>query len=294
MRPRQPGATNDEGPSSIEGVVATHVRRSGDICVRYRQTMVLELRTVDAFTSEPFSGNPAAVAVVDAFPDPLTMQAVAREMNLSETAFVVARADGDFDLRWFTPTVEVDLCGHATLGAAHVLGGSARFHTRSGLLACIRSDDGWIEMDFPSDPPTRVQPPAPLALAGLVWFGRGRWDGLAVLEDAALVRTLAPDLASIALAAERGVIVSARGDRPGVDCVSRFFAPNVGVVEDPVTGSAHCTLAEFWGDQLGLSELVGEQASSRGGVVRMRRAGRRVILAGQAITVAEVKISVPT
>jgi len=131
-------------------------------------------------------------------------------------------------------------------------------------------------------------------MPGLVWFGRGRWDGLAVLEDAALVRTFAPDLSSMARAAERGVIVSARGDRPGMDCVSRFFAPNAGVPEDPVTGSAHCTLAEYWGDRLGLQELVGEQASSRGGVVRMRRAGERVILAGQAVTVAETRLTVTT
>jgi predicted PhzF superfamily epimerase YddE/YHI9 len=256
--------------------------------------MLLALRTVDAFTSEPFTGNPAAVALVDAFPDPAIMQAVAREMNLSETAFVAARPDGDFDLRWFTPTVEVDLCGHATLAAAHVLGGNPQFHTRGGLLACTRSDDGWIEMDFPSDPPNQVEPPEPIDLPGLVWFGRGRTDGLAVLKDAALVRSLTPNLASIASVADRGVIVSAPGDRTGIDCVSRFFAPNAGVAEDPVTGSAHCTLAEYWGDQLGLSELVGEQASSRGGLVRMRRAGGRVVLAGQAVTISEVNMSVPT
>ena len=152
--------------------------------------MTLELTSVDAFTSQPFTGNPAAIAIVDEFPDPLIMQAVAREMNPAETAFVAARADDDFDLRWFTPTVEVDLCGHATLAAAHLLGGTARFHTRSGLLACTRTDDGWIEMDFPSDPPARVDPPADLDLPGLVWFGRGVSDGLAVLDDPASVRTL--------------------------------------------------------------------------------------------------------
>ena len=256
--------------------------------------MTLELTSVDAFTSQPFAGNPAAIAMVDEFPDPAIMQAVAREMNLAETAFVAARADDDFDLRWFTPTVEVDLCGHATLAAAHLLGGTARFHTRSGLLACTRSEDGWIEMDFPSDPPARVDPPADLDLPGLVWFGRGVSDGLAVLEDPVSVRTLVPDLPSIANAAERAVIVTAHGDRPGIDCVSRVFGPNVGVPEDPVTGSAHCTLAEYWGEQLGRSQVIGEQASPRGGIVRMTRAGERVILAGQAVTMAEIRLVVPT
>jgi predicted PhzF superfamily epimerase YddE/YHI9 len=256
--------------------------------------MTLELTSVDAFTSQPFTGNPAAIAMVDEFPDPSIMQAVAREMNLAETAFVASRADGDFDLRWFTPTVEVDLCGHATLAAAHLLDGTARFHTRSGLLTCTRTDDGWIEMDFPSDPPARVDPPADLDLPGLVWFGRGVSDGLAVLEDPGSVRTLVPDLASIAHAGDRAVIVTAHGDRPGVDCVSRVFGPNVGVAEDPVTGSAHCTLAEYWGERLGRSHLVGEQASPRGGIVRMTRAGDRVVLAGQAVTMAEIRLLAPT
>jgi predicted PhzF superfamily epimerase YddE/YHI9 len=254
--------------------------------------MTLNLTTVDAFTSQPFTGNPAAIAIVDGFPDPSVMQAVAREINLAETAFVVARSDGDFDLRWFTPTVEVDLCGHATLAAAHLIGGTARFHTRSGRLDCARTDDGWIEMDFPSDPPIPAEPPPTLDLPGLVWFGRGRSDGLAVLEDPAKVRMLIPDLPSIANAAERAVIVSAHGDRPGIDCVSRVFGPNAGIPEDPVTGSAHCTLAEYWGDHLGRSELVGEQASPRGGIVRMTRTGDRVILGGQAVTMAQIELSV--
>ncbi len=256
--------------------------------------MTLELTTVDAFTSEPFAGNPAAIAIIDEFPDPAIMQAVAREINLAETAFVVARSDGEYDLRWFTPTVEVDLCGHATLAAAHLLGGTARFHTRSGLLACTRSDGGWIEMDFPADPPTPFEAPATLDLPGLIWFGRGRSDGLAVLEDPVSVRTLIPDLPGIANAVERALIVSALGDRPGIDCVSRVFGPNAGIPEDPVTGSAHCTLAAYWGEHLGRLELVGEQASPRGGIVRMRRAGERVILAGQAVIMAEIRMSVPT
>lgn len=255
--------------------------------------MEVALTTVDSFTAVPFTGNPAAIAVVDAFPDDQVMQAIAREMNLSETAFVVARTDGEYDLRWFTPSVEVDLCGHATLAAAHLLGTPVRFHTRSGVLACTRSDDGWIEMDFPADPPAPAEPPPALGLPGLVWYGLGRFDAIAVLGDAASVRGLVSDLNGIASTGTRLVIVTAPGDRPEVNCVSRAFAPNAGVSEDPVTGSAHCTLAEYWGDRLGLSELVGEQASSRGGMVRMRREGDRVVIAGQAVTVATSRMRVP-
>jgi predicted PhzF superfamily epimerase YddE/YHI9 len=254
--------------------------------------MTLELTTVDAFTDTPFAGNPAAIAVIDAFVEDALMQSIAREMNLSETAFVVARPDGDYDLRWFTPTVEIDLCGHATLAAAHVLGGEARFHTRSGVLTCVPTRDGWIEMDFPADPPRPVEPPTSLRLPGLVWYGVGRRDALAELADAALVRSLEPDLDSIASTQTRLVIVTAAGDRDGIDCVSRAFAPNAGIPEDPVTGSAHCTLAEYWGQRLGQDVLVGEQASSRGGIVRMRREGDRVVLAGQAVTVAHVTLAI--
>jgi predicted PhzF superfamily epimerase YddE/YHI9 len=254
---------------------------------------MLELVTVDAFTAVAFGGNPAAVAFVDAFPEVAVMQAVAREMNLSETAFVVARGDGDHDLRWFTPTTEVELCGHATLASAHALGGTAQFHTASGLLRCTTSSDGWIEMDLPSDRPREAEPPATLGLPGLVWYGLGKWDALAVVGEASEVRTLQPDLARIASTGTRLVVVTAPGDRPGIDCVSRAFAPNAGVPEDPVTGSAHCTLAEYWGSRLGRQLLVGEQASPRGGIVRMRRTGDRVVIAGQAVTVAHTRMVVP-
>lgn len=253
--------------------------------------MSLELTVVDAFTDRPFSGNPAAVAVVDRFPDEQRMQDVAREMNLSETAFVVPRPDGTHDLRWFTPTTEVDLCGHATLAAAHVLGGEASFRTRSGALVCT-ARDGWIEMDFPADPPVSCAPPAVLGIAGVSWCGRGRSDMLVVLADAGAVRGFVPDLAAIASCEARCLIVSAAGDRPGTDCVSRVFAPAVGIPEDPVTGSAHCTLGPFWAERLGRCELVGEQASSRGGLVRMCVAGDRVLLGGQAVAVAEVRLLV--
>jgi predicted PhzF superfamily epimerase YddE/YHI9 len=254
--------------------------------------MSLELTVVDAFTDRPFAGNPAAIAVVDRFPDEDRMQAVAREMNLSETAYAVRRDDGAYDLRWFTPTVEVDLCGHATLATAHVLGGTARFHTRSGLLACTMGSDGWIEMDFPADPPTACEPPAALGIPGLSWCGRGRTDLLVELADAAAVRSFEPDLSALAGLGVRCTIVTAAGDRPGVDCVSRVFAPGVGIPEDPATGSAHCTLAPFWSDRVGRGELIGEQASARGAVVRMRMAGDRVVLGGRAVTVSKVELLV--
>jgi len=259
----------------------------------------MDLTVVDSFTDRPFSGNPAAVAAVDAFPDEPRMQAVAREMNLSETAFVVARPDGSHDLRWFTPSVEVDLCGHATLAAAHVLGGAGRFHTCSGELVCTPAEDGWIEMDFPADPTSVQSPPSSLhgalglaSASGVRVFARARADVLVELADADTVRALRPDLAGVAALGSRGVIVTAAGDRPGIDCVSRMFAPNQGIPEDPVTGSAHCTLAGYWGERLGRDQLVGEQVSARGGIVRMRRHGDRVVLGGQAVTVSQVRMQV--
>ena len=265
--------------------------------------MPLELTVVDAFTAEPFTGNPAAVALVDAFPDDRRMQLVAREMNLSETAFVVARPDGDHDLRWFTPAVEVDLCGHATLACAHVLGGAARFHTRSGLLTCGAgargwegtpgAGEGWIDMDFPADRLEAIALAGPLELGAVAsWAGRGRDDVLVELPDAHGVRALAPDLAAVAALGSRALIVTAPGDRAGIDCVSRVFAPNAGIPEDPVTGSAHCTLAVHWAARLGRDRLVGEQASARGGIVRMHLRGDRVLLGGRAVSVSSVVLRV--
>jgi predicted PhzF superfamily epimerase YddE/YHI9 len=255
--------------------------------------MTLDLTVVDAFTDEPFRGNPAAVAVVDRFPDAARMQAVARVMNLSEPAFVGRRADGDHDLRWFTPTVEVDLCGHATLASAHVLGGAARFHTRSGVLACSAGREGWIEMDFPTDPASPAPVPTDLGIDGVRAYGLTGGNALIELEDARAVRELEPDLVRLASLGTQAVIVTAAGDRPGIDCVSRVFGPNVGIPEDPVTGSAHCALAPYWGERLGRTELVGEQASARGGIVRMRLVGpARVEIAGQAVTTARVQLVV--
>jgi predicted PhzF superfamily epimerase YddE/YHI9 len=254
--------------------------------------MALDLTVVDSFTDRPFAGNPAAVAVVDRFPDDSRMQLIAREMNLSETAFVVKRADGSYDLRWFSPTVEIDLCGHATLATAHVLGGAGRFHTRSGVLTCTLGEDGWIQMDFPADPQTETDPPATLGIPGIRWCGRGKSDLLVEVGDASAVRSLHPDLAAIEALGVRCLIVTAGGDRSGVDCVSRVFAPSAGIAEDPVTGSAHCALGPFWAGRLGRDELVGEQASARGGIVRMKVAGDRVLLGGRAVTVSNVHILV--
>jgi predicted PhzF superfamily epimerase YddE/YHI9 len=254
---------------------------------------------VDAFTDHAFAGNPAAVCVLDAAPSDDWMQSVAAELNLSETAFVVARPDGDHDLRWFTPGAEVDLCGHATLASAHVLGGTATFHTRSGALACRRVADGWIEMDFPALPPepaadAQLDPTAVAKALGTepAELLTSRFDHLVVVADAPAVRALQPDITAIAALGARGVIVTAAGDRPGIDCVSRFFAPAVGVPEDPVTGSAHCVLAPFWAGRLGRCELVAEQASRRGGTLRLRydAGAGRVGLAGQAVTVWEGRL----
>jgi predicted PhzF superfamily epimerase YddE/YHI9 len=254
--------------------------------------MRLDLTVVDAFTDRPFTGNPAAVAVVETFPGDEVMQAVAMEMNLAETAFVAWRNDGDYDLRWFTPSVEVPLCGHATLASAHVLGGLARFHTRSGVLTCNPGSAGCIEMDFPADPPFPAAIPSALDVAGIRWYGRAGFSVLIELENATAVRTFRPDLPMLAALGSQAVIVTAPGDRPGIDCVSRVFGPNVGIPEDPVTGSAHCALAVFWGERTGRDDLVGEQVSRRGGVVHMHRDGERVALGGHAVTVAEVQMLV--
>jgi PhzF family phenazine biosynthesis protein len=254
----------------------------------------IRITQVDAFTDRPFAGNPAAVCIVDAATDAAWMQRVAREMNLSETAFLHPEADG-YRLRWFTPAVEVDLCGHATLASAHVLweeghlepGQSARFHTRSGLLTADRAADG-IWMDFPAAPPSPAEtlPELEQALgAPPVYVGRSRFDTLVEVESEDVVRALRPDIAALRNIPARGVIVTARSESPEFDFVSRFFAPAVGVDEDPVTGSAHCVLAPYWAERLERDDLTGYQASDRGGVVRVRLRGDRVLLGGQAVTV---------
>jgi PhzF family phenazine biosynthesis protein len=259
--------------------------------------MPTDLVVVDAFTDQPFSGNPAAVCRLEAPASEGWMQAVAAEMNLSETAFVVGRPDGDRDLRWFTPTTEVDLCGHATLATASVLGGG-RFHTRSGVLTCAVADDGWVAMDFPADPPTPCPAPAGLLEAlgveadQVVEVLAGATDLVVVVPEAGTVRALTPDLGGLTALDVRAVVVTAPGDRPGVDCVSRVFGPRVGIPEDPVTGSAHCTLAPWWASRLGRDRLVGEQASRRGGTVTMWRHGDRVEIGGRTRLMATVRLLV--
>ncbi|HET6779064.1 MAG TPA: PhzF family phenazine biosynthesis protein [Gemmatimonadales bacterium] len=249
---------------------------------------------VDAFTDRPFTGNPAAVCLLAEPADPVWMQQVAREMNLAETAFLVRQRDG-FDLRWFTPGTEVDLCGHATLASAHVLWEEqqlrsdevARFHTRSGVLTASR-DPNLIWLDFPATP-SEPAPEVPELSQGIGtsmrYIGRTAFDYLVELDSEATVRELKPDLSLLARLQGRGVIVTARSESSTHDFVSRFFAPAAGVPEDPVTGSAHCGLAPFWGERLKQTELVGYQASERGGFVRVRLEGNRVRLGGKAVTV---------
>lgn len=258
--------------------------------------MGLRIVQVDAFADRPFAGNPAAVCVLPAARDDAWMQSVAREMNLSETAFLHPE-NGDYRLRWFTPGVEVALCGHATLASAHVLWeeGSlsrerqARFQTKSGLLTATAQGD-WIELDFPATPPTAA--PAPAGLTAALgadttprWIGRSRFDYLVELESEAAVRALQPDLTALQAVEARGVMITSRATTPGYDFVSRFFAPRSGVPEDPVTGSAHCALGPFWRERLGRDTMTAYQASARGGVIRVRVAGDRVMLGGQAVTV---------
>lgn len=256
--------------------------------------MTLPIVQVDAFTSEPFLGNPAAVCVLPEDRDPSWMQKIAREMNLSETAFLRQRADG-FGLRWFTPAVEVDLCGHATLASAHVLWETgrlqptetARFHTRSGLLTAVRRGE-FIELDFPAKAEERAEPPPGLVEAlGATprYVGRNQFDYLVELETEEAVRNLRPDFTRLATVAARGIIVTSRSATPDRDFVSRFFAPAVGVNEDPVTGSAHCALAPFWSQRLKKDKLVAHQISERGGVLKIELNGARVRLGGQAVTV---------
>lgn len=261
--------------------------------------MSCALFQVDAFTDTPFAGNPAAVCILSEARETTWMQRVAAEMNLSETAILRPQSDGGYQLRWFTPTHEVDLCGHATLASAHVLWSEgflapeaeAQFHTKSGPLTATRNAP-WITMDFPTAPAPPVDPPAPLLDAlhdpDPLYVGRSDRDILVRLSTEETVQALDPDLSTLATLDTRGVIVTAPTDREDVDFVSRFFAPGVGVPEDPVTGSAHCTLGPYWAEQLDATALTGRQVSPRGGTVRLQLeapTADRIALSGQATTV---------
>ncbi len=258
--------------------------------------MTVPLFHVDAFTDRPFAGNPAAVCLLAGEKPDVWMQQVAAEMNLSETAFIMNQ-DGGFRLRWFTPKVEVDLCGHATLASAHVLWqeGKARpdemihFQTRSGVLKAARSQEA-IELDFPLTPEEPTVPPPGLAEAlgiDFQYVGKGRFDYLVEVDSEAALRKLAPNFRLLYALPVRGLSVTSRSSRPEFDFVSRFSAPGAGIDEDPVTGSAHCCLAAYWRKQLHKDSFMAYQASARGGVVRVRVQGARAVLGGQAATVSK-------
>ncbi len=257
--------------------------------------MSVPLIQVDAFTSEAFRGNPAAVCLLATPAAEIWMQNVAAEMNLAETAFIVAKGDA-FRLRWFTPTVEVDLCGHATLAAAHALWQTgrldrslpARFDTKSGRLTATLVGD-WIELDFPGTPAKSITAPDgmldALGVTTALYVGLSPFDYLVEVADEDVLRQLTPDFARLRSLRTRGVIVTSRASAADVDFVSRFFAPGSGIDEDPVTGSAHCCLAPYWSTKLGKTEFIAHQLSARGGVLRLRLEGDRVKLLGQAVTV---------
>jgi predicted PhzF superfamily epimerase YddE/YHI9 len=265
----------------------------------------LPLTVVDAFAEAPFTGNPAAVCVTpEPLPDGL-MQRIALEMAHAETAFLVPRPDGAWSLRWFTPAVEVDLCGHATLAAAHVLWGRrlapacmlTRFHTRSGVLTA-RGEDGVIWLDLTASPPRPVAPPPGLrAWLGTdpEFVGEGECGLAVVVPTADAVRALAADPAAITPLHRTGVVVTAPGDPGGPHhAVSRYFSPQRGVPEDPVTGSAHCVIGPYWAGRLGEPELRFRQLSPRGGEVRVRAEGARVGVGGAAVTTLEGELRLPS
>ena len=250
---------------------------------------------VDAFTNRPFQGNPAAVVPLDHWKEDSWLQSVAMEMNLSETAFLVPNAQG-FDLRWFTPTTEVDLCGHATIASSVVLvylgkladGSEVAFSTRSGILGAKRKGSQ-IQLDFPALPAKPCEPPLGILESLNVptrFVGRSTFDVLVEVESEGVVRNATLDFQQLSTVNCRGLIVTARSDDPRFDFVSRFFAPAVGVDEDPVCGSAHCCLAPYWSERLGKTEMIGHQVSSRSGIVFVEVRGDRVMLGGEGVIFA--------
>ncbi|MEI6716068.1 MAG: PhzF family phenazine biosynthesis protein [Verrucomicrobiota bacterium] len=257
------------------------------------------LHIVDAFTDTPFGGNPAAVCLREYPADESWMKLVAREMNLSETAFLHP-LDGGFSLRWFTPSVEVKLCGHATLASAFVLWETgvlqpdavARFETLSGWLTCRREGD-WVVMDFPAKVCVPTPPPEGLAEAlgcEILSCGLNGMDYLVEVANEKILRGLCPNMTALSKLPVRGIIATCRSESPQCDFVSRFFAPAAGVNEDPVTGSAHCALGPYWQAKLGKNEFTAYQASQRGGIVKLAVGGERVILRGQAVMMSRVEL----
>ena len=251
---------------------------------------------VNAFTDRPFAGNPAVVCLLPQWKEDRWLQSLAKEMNQSETAYLVRNPQG-FDLRWFTPQVEVDLCGHATLASAHVLwqqglvkpADEIAFQTKSGILKAVRKGSE-IELDFPLMPEEPAQPPADFLTALKVtpqYVGKSRFDYLVEIGSEVELRGMAPDFKLLGAVSARGVIVTSRSSDPQFDFVSRFFAPACGIDEDPVTGSAHCCLGAFWKKRLGKSEFLAYQASERGGVVRVRVTDNRAFLGGRAVTLTK-------
>ncbi len=254
----------------------------------------MEIFQVDAFTDKAFAGNPAGVCVLSELKEDDWLQSVAGEMNLPETAFLLKKEDG-FRLRWFTPEIEVDLCGHATLASAHVLWESgrlkkkeiAKFDTNSGILTAERNGK-WIELNFPIEEEKETEAPAELIDSlGInpLYVGKNRFDYLIEVESEEIIKNLDPDFSLMKTVDARGIIVTSKSDFSRFDFVSRFFAPAIGVNEDPVTGSSHCCLGYYWEKRLGKSEFAARQLSKRGGTIRVKVSGDRIILGGQAITV---------
>jgi len=254
----------------------------------------MRIYQVDAFTEKPFSGNPAGVCVLNEKPEEILMQNIAREMNLSETAFLIKEGE-KYNLRWFTPNAEVDLCGHATLASAHILWEKgylrkdieAKFSTKSGLLTA-KTSDGWIELNFPALPEEKTEPSVELLEAlgtQATYVGKNKFDYLVEVESEEIVTTMKPDFMKLLKVPTRGVIVTSRAKE--YDFVSRFFAPQIDVLEDPVTGSAHCCLGLYWQKKLNKDEFIAYQASKRGGILRVKVADNRVLISGKAITVLE-------
>jgi len=262
-----------------------------------------EITVIDAFAAQPFAGNPAAVCLLDGPREERWMQLVAREMNLAETAFLEREAGGDgYHLRWFTPAIEVALCGHATLASAHLLWEKrhlapeqfARFHTLSGLLTASRQGDGWIQLDLPAETVHPIHPPPGLVESlsvSPVFVGRTPTQFFIQVATEREVRQLQPNFSQLRSVAPGRVIVTSQADSGSdYDIVSRFFAPAVGIDEDPVTGSAHCALGPYWEQRLHKSELRAHQASARGGTLRVKPQGGRVLVSGQAVTVWEGRL----